>query len=312
MTYYYYFVNFLFFFAFFSIIYSGLISLVQSEIKRFLAYSSIGHTGFILLGLTSMNFEGYKSSILYIYVYIFTLLSFFIILLCYPNIKFKNIMFNETYLTRYIKYFSDFKYLPFFIQLILSMFLFSMSGFPPFPGFIIKLYIFKSIFFEVFNFFQVVRIFDNLHANFSLIFIFLFIIVIISLLTSYNYIRIISKMIFTSNKFLLYKPISFYTNIFGFSKNIKFFYLFIYFLIFLNIILIFIVARIYNQDMGFFDSCTYSLIHPFFNSNVNNFSIIDQNSVDRIDVNYMNLSNFHKQTFQIAYLEIESYCRFFN
>ena len=56
--------------AIFSIFVGSLLALAQVEVKRFLAYSSIVHTGFILLGLSSMTFDGFKSSILYTGVYI--------------------------------------------------------------------------------------------------------------------------------------------------------------------------------------------------------------------------------------------------
>ena len=79
------FVNILYFSGFFSILIGSFLALAQTEIKRFLAYSSIVHTGFILIGLSTMSFEGLKSSLLYMVVYIFTLLGFLICLIIFQS-----------------------------------------------------------------------------------------------------------------------------------------------------------------------------------------------------------------------------------
>ena len=47
-----------------AIIYGGLIALVQSDFRRLLAFSSISHLGFVMLGLFVLNFQGLQGSLL--------------------------------------------------------------------------------------------------------------------------------------------------------------------------------------------------------------------------------------------------------
>jgi len=47
-----------------AIIYGALIALVQSDFRRLLAYSSISHLGFVMLGLFALNFQGLQGSLL--------------------------------------------------------------------------------------------------------------------------------------------------------------------------------------------------------------------------------------------------------
>src|SRR5439155_3572578 len=47
------------------VIYGALVAWVQQDIKKLVAYSSVSHLGFCVLGLTAMNPEGVQGSILY-------------------------------------------------------------------------------------------------------------------------------------------------------------------------------------------------------------------------------------------------------
>ena len=51
--------------AIIGIIYAGLICWVQDDIKKLVAYSSVSHLGFCILGLTALNVTGFSGSILY-------------------------------------------------------------------------------------------------------------------------------------------------------------------------------------------------------------------------------------------------------
>lgn len=51
--------------AIIGIIYAGLICWVQTDIKKLVAYSSVSHLGFCILGLTALNVTGFSGSILY-------------------------------------------------------------------------------------------------------------------------------------------------------------------------------------------------------------------------------------------------------
>lgn len=47
-----------------AIVYGGVIALMQSDLKRMMAYSSIGHLGFVLIGLFALNFRGLQGSLI--------------------------------------------------------------------------------------------------------------------------------------------------------------------------------------------------------------------------------------------------------
>jgi len=249
--------------AIFSIFVGSLLALAQVEIKRFLAYSSIVHTGFILLGLSSMTFDGFKSSILYTGVYIFTLLSFLIIVIVSPTQIVQNRGGKFIFNYRLIKYFSDLQKLPLTIQLILVFFLFSMAGLPPFPGFIIKLYVFKNYLIELFYSVVGINLSFNIETAYQFVGFFFFLLVILfSLLTGYNYIRLITVTSFSYRKGSLYdKPVlNSFLGTYWF-KNVTNFWIAV--IIILNLSLIYFIPVFYESDL--FNSTVSSVVHPFIN-----------------------------------------------
>ena len=146
-----YLIPILFFSGVAAILVGSFLTLFQYEVKRFLANSSIVHTGFIVLGLSTMTFEGFKSSILYTIVYLFTLLCFLAIIVFYPvssvrDYKKWGTIGLKKIDTMQVNVFAHLQQLPFGIKLFFAFLLFSMAGLPPFPGFIIKLYTLKAVF----------------------------------------------------------------------------------------------------------------------------------------------------------------------
>lgn len=53
----------------------------EKKLRRFLAYTSINQMGFILLGLAVGTLDGYRASLLYLFLYVGTTLGFLLILL---------------------------------------------------------------------------------------------------------------------------------------------------------------------------------------------------------------------------------------
>jgi len=107
----------------------------QNRIKRFIAYSSINHVSFILLGMACGTLTGLTITIVYLVVYSLTLLLFF------------DLMLNARCLIseQPLIYLSDFAKLNtsrVFGLKSLIIVLFSMGGIPPLAGFFIKLYIY--------------------------------------------------------------------------------------------------------------------------------------------------------------------------
>jgi NADH-quinone oxidoreductase subunit N len=107
----------------------------QKNIKRLMAYSSIGHMGFALVGLAAGTVEGAQGVVVYLAIYVaMTLGSFAIILAMKRN--------GEP-----LEQISDFAGLsrtnP-MLAFFFAMFLFSLAGVPPLAGFFAKWYVFVA------------------------------------------------------------------------------------------------------------------------------------------------------------------------
>lgn len=127
----------LFFTAICSILLAAFAALEQKKIKRFLAYSAIGHIGYILIGLIAGTPEGVQASLIYIIIYIVMSINVFAIILS---------LRSKTNLLK-IKYLSQLHNLGYVHPLLAITFvilLFSMAGIPPLAGFYGKLLLFVS------------------------------------------------------------------------------------------------------------------------------------------------------------------------
>ena len=62
-----------------SILIGAIGALNQNKIKRLIGYSAIGHTGYLLVGISTGLFIGFKSAIIYLIIYIVTGLNFLIL-----------------------------------------------------------------------------------------------------------------------------------------------------------------------------------------------------------------------------------------
>jgi NADH-quinone oxidoreductase subunit N len=111
----------------------AIAAIAQSNIKRLLAYSSIGHIGYILIALVAANDDGIKAASIYMFSYMIMNVAIFAILL---SLKAKN---------EYLINISDLKGLsksnP-IVSLSISIIMLSMAGIPPFIGFFGKFYVF--------------------------------------------------------------------------------------------------------------------------------------------------------------------------
>jgi NADH-quinone oxidoreductase subunit N len=119
-----------------SVILGNVVAISQTNLKRMLAYSTISHVGFILLGIISGTEAGYAGSLFYALTYtLMTLAAFGMIIL----------MSRRGFEAEEI---SDYKGLsqrhPWFALMMLIV-MFSMAGIPPLVGFYAKLAVIKSI-----------------------------------------------------------------------------------------------------------------------------------------------------------------------
>mgnify|MGYP001815842805 FL=1 len=119
-----------------SIVVGNLAAIMQTNIKRMQAYSTISHMGFVMLGLLPGTAFGYGAAMYYVIVYgIMSVASFaMIILLSARGVEAENL--------------EDFKGLnqrsPFYAA-IMGLVMFSMAGIPPMVGFFAKLMVLKAV-----------------------------------------------------------------------------------------------------------------------------------------------------------------------
>ena len=118
-----------------SMILGALAAISQTNIKRLMAYSSIGHIGYALIGLAAGSEEGVRGIGIYMAIYLFMNLGTFACILCMRQKE------------RMVEGIEDLKGLskthP-LMALALAIFMFSMAGIPPLAGFFGKLYVFLA------------------------------------------------------------------------------------------------------------------------------------------------------------------------
>jgi NADH-quinone oxidoreductase subunit N len=107
----------------------------QKNIKRLMAYSSIGHMGFALVGLAAGTEQGAQGVLVYIAIYVAMTLGTFAIILAMK----RNGRAVET-----ISDFSGLSRTNPMLAFFFAMFLFSLAGIPPLAGFFAKFYVFLA------------------------------------------------------------------------------------------------------------------------------------------------------------------------
>jgi len=107
----------------------------QTNIKRMMAYSSIGHMGFALVGLAAGTAEGAQGVLVYIAIYVaMTVGAFTVILAVKRNGQAAEDIRDYAGLSRTNPV----------LAFLLAMFLFSLAGIPPLAGFFAKFYVFLA------------------------------------------------------------------------------------------------------------------------------------------------------------------------
>jgi len=118
-----------------SMVVGNVIAISQHNLKRMLAYSSIAHAGYMLIGFAAASELGMSGVMFYVVAYGFMNIGAFGILSMVEYGENKNLTFDE------YKGFASRK--P-FLAALMAIFMFSLSGIPPFAGFFGKYYIFIS------------------------------------------------------------------------------------------------------------------------------------------------------------------------
>jgi NADH-quinone oxidoreductase subunit N len=112
----------------------NVLALVQSNIKRLLAYSSIAHAGYALIGLVALTELGTASLVFYIATYILTNLVAFAVVIVFAQAAGSEDIEDYAGLSRRAPYLS--------LALLIAML--SLGGMPPLVGFVAKFYVFSA------------------------------------------------------------------------------------------------------------------------------------------------------------------------
>jgi len=110
-------------------------ALTQTNRKRLLAYSSIAHAGFIMMGVVALSENGARGMLVYLLAYVFMNLGAFLVvtLVHYHDGSFDLRDYPGLYRRAPL------------LTLAMAFFLLSLVGIPPFVGFLAKLYVFSAV-----------------------------------------------------------------------------------------------------------------------------------------------------------------------
>jgi len=140
-----------------SMLFGAIAAIGQTNLKRLIAYSSIGHIGYALAGLAVGTNDGIQSSIIYITIYILMNLGLFS---CLLMMKRNNEYYED------IEDLSGLSKNHPMLSLSLLIILFSLAGIPPLAGFFAKFYIFKSVIEQSMYFLAIVGLLSTVIAAF--------------------------------------------------------------------------------------------------------------------------------------------------
>ena len=116
-----------------SMVLGSFAAIGQTNIKRLMAYSSIGHMGFALVGLAAGTAEGAQGVLVYLAIYVAMTLGSFAIILT---------MKRDGQPLEKISDFAGLSRTNPMLAFFFAMFLFSLAGIPPLAGFFAKFYVF--------------------------------------------------------------------------------------------------------------------------------------------------------------------------
>jgi NADH-quinone oxidoreductase subunit N len=140
-----------------SMLFGAIAAIGQKNIKRLIAYSSIGHIGYALAGVASASNDGIQNSVIYLTIYIVMNLGLFSCLLMLRR--------NDNYYESIDDLSGLSKNHP-ILSFSLLVILFSLAGIPPLAGFFAKFYIFKAVIEQSMYFLAIVGLLSTVIAAF--------------------------------------------------------------------------------------------------------------------------------------------------
>jgi len=114
----------------------NITAIAQTNLKRMLAYSTIAHMGFMLLGLLAGGVEGYGSAMFYVVVYVLMSLGAFGMIMLLSRIGFEADTLND---------FKGLNQRSPWLAFMMLLLMFSMAGVPPTVGFYAKFSVLNAV-----------------------------------------------------------------------------------------------------------------------------------------------------------------------
>lgn len=151
-----------FFCSIVSMVLGSVVAIAQTKIKRLLAYSSIGHVGYLLIGLACGTSEGIQALLIGLYIYIWTTINVFAVVLStvHSSVPEKKIniitkhndlqnfyqrrTLSETLPVSFIGDLSALAKTNPILAITMAIIMFSYAGIPPLAGFYSKYYLFEA------------------------------------------------------------------------------------------------------------------------------------------------------------------------
>lgn len=118
-----------------SMIVGNLVAIAQTNIKRMLAYSTISHVGFLLMGIISADSIGYSAAMFYAITYAFTTLAAFGVILVLSRGGFEAVMIDDL---------SGLAKRNGLLAVVMLLAMISLAGVPPVVGFYAKLSVLRA------------------------------------------------------------------------------------------------------------------------------------------------------------------------
>src|ERR1700758_2901299 len=118
-----------------SMVLGAVAAIAQENIKRLMAYSSIGHVGYALIGLAAGTTEGIRGVLVYLTIYLVMTVGAWTVILC---------MRRRELMLEGISDLAGLSQSQPGLALALAIFMFALSGIPPTAGFFAKFYVFLA------------------------------------------------------------------------------------------------------------------------------------------------------------------------
>jgi len=118
-----------------SMVLGAVAAIAQENIKRLMAYSSISHVGYALIGLAAGTSEGIRGVLVYLTIYLFMTVGAWAVILC---------MRRRGHMLEGISDLAGLSQSQPGLALALAIFMFALSGVPPTAGFFGKFYVFLA------------------------------------------------------------------------------------------------------------------------------------------------------------------------